>query len=245
MAHVAACKFPGVPFRAGSGGKERGRDYPVQLLCRRLERVDDRVHNPVAGQGMGIRGRPSPGCRGFEPARNGYQRWNTIQRGRGCRPVESMVRLGLGLVPLPVAGVSVDRSSPGWLPQKASLRPLTHRHPPGPFRWMGRQSRTWYGGGERGHRGQPDDTYLAAASQRFQRIPLATRYFRDRRCSAPRLRQIVAWGQNPYPGFRRGPLVVVHAGSAQFSRYSCTSASSSPRLKTDLRPMAEINKPQA
>src|ERR1035441_9515623 len=28
-------------------------------------------------------------------------------------------------------------------------------------------------GGERGHRGRPDDSYLAAASQRFQRIPLA------------------------------------------------------------------------
>jgi|ERR1035441_10245420 hypothetical protein len=47
--------------------------------------------------------------------------------GKGCRPVAPVARLRLGLAPWPVAGVSVDRSSPGWLPQKASLWSLTHR----------------------------------------------------------------------------------------------------------------------
>src|ERR1035441_6286344 len=49
---------------------------------------------------------------------------------------------------------------------------------------------------ERGRRGRPDDSYLAAASQRFRRIPLAPRHLRGRRCSAPQLRQIVAGGPN-------------------------------------------------
>jgi hypothetical protein len=59
---------------------------------------------------------------------------------KGCRPVESVARLRLGFAPLPVAGLSVDRSSPGWLPQKASLWPLRHRPPPGPFPLIERQS---------------------------------------------------------------------------------------------------------
>jgi hypothetical protein len=32
-----------------------------------------------------------------------------------------------------------------------------------------------YGGGVRGHRGRPDDSHMAAASQRFRRIPLEPR----------------------------------------------------------------------
>jgi hypothetical protein len=60
--------------------------------------------------------------------------------GKGCRPVESVATLRLGLAPLPVAGVSVDSSSLDWLPQKASLWPLTHRYPPSPFPLIGRQS---------------------------------------------------------------------------------------------------------
>jgi hypothetical protein len=35
---------------------------------------------------------------------------------------------------------SVNRSSPGWRPQEASLWPLTHRQPPSPFPRIGRQS---------------------------------------------------------------------------------------------------------
>jgi hypothetical protein len=61
-------------------------------------------------------------------------------RGKGCLPVSSVAGLRLGLAPLPVAGVSFDPSSPGWLLKKASLWPLTHRHPPGPFPRIGRQS---------------------------------------------------------------------------------------------------------
>jgi hypothetical protein len=64
----------------------------------------------------------------------------TSALGKSCLPVESVARLRLGLAPWPVAGVSVDSSSPGWLPQKTSLWPLTHRHPPGPFPLIGRQS---------------------------------------------------------------------------------------------------------
>ena len=51
-----------------------------------------------------------------------------------------MAGLRIGLAPLPVAGVSVDSSSPGWFPQEASLWPRTHRHPPAPFPLIGRQS---------------------------------------------------------------------------------------------------------
>jgi hypothetical protein len=46
----------------------------------------------------------------------------------------------LGLLSVPVARVSTDRSSPGPLPQKASLWLLTHRDPPGHFPPIGRQS---------------------------------------------------------------------------------------------------------
>jgi hypothetical protein len=48
------------------------------------------------------------------------------------------------------------------------------------------------GGAERAYRGQPDYGYLAAATPRFQRIPLPPRHFRDRRFSPPGLCQIVA-----------------------------------------------------
>jgi hypothetical protein len=122
--------------------------------------------------------------------------------------------------------------SASTVPQKARLWPLAHRHPPGPFLLTGRQSRrsltgdspqylwsairgttaslrrisgearTRSGGGERAYRGRPDDSHLAAASPRFQRIPLAARHFRGRRFSVPRLRQIVAAGRNLYPGLR-------------------------------------------
>ena len=47
-------------------------------------------------------------------------------------------------------------------------------------------TRTRYGGGERGHRGRPDDSYLAAASQRFQRIPLALMHFLGHRAERHR-----------------------------------------------------------
>src|ERR1035441_3789403 len=42
-------------------------------------------------------------------------------------------------------------------------------------------TRSRYGGGERGLRGRPDYSHLAAAAQRFRRIQLALRYFRGRR----------------------------------------------------------------
>jgi hypothetical protein len=60
--------------------------------------------------------------------------------GRGCRPLESVATLRLSLAPWPVAEISVDRSSPVWLPPTASLSPLTHPHPPGPFPLLERQS---------------------------------------------------------------------------------------------------------
>jgi hypothetical protein len=60
--------------------------------------------------------------------------------GKGRRPVACRARLRLSLAPLPVAGVLVDRPSPGWLPQKANFWPLTHRHPPSPFPLIERQS---------------------------------------------------------------------------------------------------------
>jgi hypothetical protein len=59
-----------------------------------------------------------------------------LRDGRVC-----VTELRLGLAPLPVAGVSVDRSSLGWLPQKASLWSLTHRHPSAPFPLTGREPR--------------------------------------------------------------------------------------------------------
>jgi hypothetical protein len=37
--------------------------------------------------------------------------------------------------------LSIDTSGPGSLPEKASLGPLNHRYPPGPFLRIGRQSR--------------------------------------------------------------------------------------------------------
>jgi hypothetical protein len=60
--------------------------------------------------------------------------------GKSCLLAESLARLRLGLAPWPVAAVSVDSFSPDWLPQKASLWPLTHHHPPGPFPRIGRES---------------------------------------------------------------------------------------------------------
>jgi len=53
-------------------------------------------------------------------------------------------------------------------------------------------ARPRYECGERGHRAWPDNSYLAAAARKFQRIPLVARHFRGRGCSAPRLRQIVS-----------------------------------------------------
>jgi hypothetical protein len=61
---------------------------------------------------------------------------------------------------------------------------------------------TRWGRGQRGHRGRPDDSYRAVASHRFERMPLAVRDLRSKRCSAPGLRPIVAEGPNPYPGLR-------------------------------------------
>jgi hypothetical protein len=53
--------------------------------------------------------------------------------GKNCLPVESVARRRLGLAPWLVAGVSVEISSPGWLP----LGPFPHRHPPGPYYLLG------------------------------------------------------------------------------------------------------------
>jgi hypothetical protein len=61
---------------------------------------------------------------------------------------------------------------------------------------------------ERRRRGLPDSSYLAATSQRFQRIPLAARHLRSRSGSAPGLRQIVARGPNPSPGLRERGLTL-------------------------------------
>jgi hypothetical protein len=88
---------------------------------------------------------------------------------------------------------------------------LAHRHLPCPFLLTGRQSRRCLpgeararsGGGERAYRGRPDYGYLAAASPRFQRIPLAARHLRSRRFSAPPWRQFVAGGQVSVSGSDR------------------------------------------
>ena len=52
---------------------------------------------------------------------------------------------------------------------------------------------------ERRRRGLPDSSYLAAASQRLQRIPLAAKRLRSRRGSAPGLRQFADRGPYPSP----------------------------------------------
>jgi hypothetical protein len=60
--------------------------------------------------------------------------------GKGRLLVASVATLRLGPAPLRVARVSVDSSSPVWLPKKASLRSVTGRQLPGPFPRIGRQS---------------------------------------------------------------------------------------------------------
>jgi hypothetical protein len=68
---------------------------------------------------------PDVSCPGYRPQ----------VLGKSCLPVESVARQRLGHALLPVAGVSVDGSSPGWLPQ--SLGPLNRRHTPDPSPRMG------------------------------------------------------------------------------------------------------------
>ena len=58
-------------------------------------------------------------------------------------------------------------------------------------------------GAERAYRGRPDYGYLAAASPRFHRIPLAVKHLRSRRSSAPGVCQIVAGVGISIPGLDR------------------------------------------
>jgi hypothetical protein len=70
------------------------------------------------------------------------------------------------------------------------------------------EARPRLGRAERGRRGLLDYRYLAAASQRVQRIPLTAKHLRSRRGSAPGLRPIVAGEPNPYPGLMERGLTL-------------------------------------
>jgi hypothetical protein len=97
------------------------------------------------------------------------------------------------------------------------------------------EARTRHRGVEPGHHGRPGYSYMAAVSARFQRIPLAPRYFRGRRFSAPRWRRIVSRGPNLYPGFSQGAPAVMHWGSAAILKILLHLSLIVPRLKADLR----------
>jgi hypothetical protein len=158
----------------------------------------------------------------------------------------------------PVAGVSVDRCSPDWLPKKACLSLSTRRQPPGPFPRTGRQpprrlmgaspllrrstllkkqgttARQRRGSGETpvalrmyertGGDTVPPSPPKTAKNQMFQRIPLAPRYFRGRRCSAPRWCRIVGGGPNPHPGLRYGVSPMNHRPMARQDRLCADDA---------------------
>ena len=97
-------------------------------------------------------------------------------------------------------------------PRSTSYRAI--RGATGSVRRVSGEARTRSRGGEPSIAGGLINSHLAAESQRFQRIPLATSHLRSRRFSAPGLCQIVAGGPNLYPGLGEGPPAAVHGGSA-------------------------------
>jgi hypothetical protein len=115
--------------------------------------------------------------------------------------------------PFPQIAPQSPHSLAGASPEPRRSLPIVPCFKSRVLRRVSGEARTRFGGGERGHRGRPDYRYLAAASPRTQRIPLAPRYFRGRRFSAPRWRRIVARGRNLYPGLNQGAPVVVHGSS--------------------------------